>query len=369
MKFTVQKEYFLNAVNNAIRATANRQVQPILSNLLIESKDDDTIKITATDLDFWMILDVEAQVHTPGKLTVNARKLSEVVSKLNAMAAVDFEMNENILKLKSGKSKFELNTISADEFPTVPFIEGVKPIELNGNGLAELVGKVSYATDPKNGVLAGVNFNFDSNGIKLAATDGSRLSEVSSDLGVTNESLNVVVPTKALGEFSKLFNTVGDKSNPVYMTVNEYQIGFVLDNGILLARLLEGKYPTYQGIIPTESKHVIFADRREMVNSLDRVGTMASDRTNIAEMEISKGNICFKAKTQETGNSEDVIDAQYDGDNLSVAFNYRLMLDALKSISGDKVYIGLNTAMAPIVLKPVDADNHINLVMPVQMKS
>ncbi|MBY0450654.1 MAG: DNA polymerase III subunit beta [Cyanobacteria bacterium] len=382
MKFTVQRDDFHQAVSSVQRATATRVIQPILSNILIETLDNGFLKLSATDLDFAIETTVAAEVQQPGRITVSAKKLAEITSKLPPKATVlfDVETAAQTARIESGSSLFDIRTMPAEEFPMIKKIDQDSFLEVDLKSLCRAVTQTAFAAASyeTNNVLGGVYFQLTPDNLEMAATDGSRLArrletvpidKANQKTSQIKEDVAAIIPVKALQEFVKLASYKdGANDETVRIAIQDGQISLRTSRFYVLSRLLDGQYPKYQQLIPNENKIVAYANKQAMIDSLERAAVMANERTNVVKLSLNKNNMSLAAQTPDLGDSKDTIDIRYDGEPLSIAFNYKYLLDALRVIESDDVRMETNGALAPTLFKSGEENSYLCLVMPVQVK-
>lgn len=375
MKFSVLRDDIYQAVGAVQRATATRVIQPILSNILIESFGIDKLRLSATDLDFAIETTVAATVFDAGKITLSAKKLSEIINKLPNNQPISFDIEEKIqtARIQCGTSVFDMRTLPAEEFPVIKQLDqqGGNTLEVNLKALTRTINQTVFAAASydANNVLGGVFFQINENGLEMAATDGSRLArriELASGTAPA-EPVTAIIPSKALQELLKLSSTAEADEN-VTIAILDGQIAFRTSRYYMLSRLLDGQYPKYTQLIPAENKFVIYAKKQEFINSIERAAVMANERTNIVKMTFDKGQASLAANTPDVGDSADNLEVKYEGEPLSIAFNYKFVLDALKVIETDDIRMETNGALSPTLFKGSEENSYLCLVMPVQVK-
>lgn len=372
MKFSVQQDQFQQGISAVQRATASRVIQPILGHVLLETVGNDQLKLSATDLDFAMETTVSVMVLEPGKTTINAKKLSEMVSKMPAKETILVEADHDtqMARIQSGASLFDVRTLPAEEFPMIRQIDKDEVVEVSLDAFNRAVQHTVFAAASyeANNVLGGVYFKMSSGELEMAATDGSRLARCLETLEGSSvlEAVTAIIPAKTLQELTRL---VGNMSGGVLrIAIHDGQIAFRTSSFYMLSRLLDGQYPQYEQLIPKEYKVLAYANRTALINSLERAAVMANERTNIVKMTFDKGTLSLMANTPDVGDSKDNMDIQYEGDELNIAFNYKFILDALKVIESDDVRMELNGVLSPTLFKSRDGNGFLCLVMPVQVK-
>lgn len=375
MKFAVQREDIHQAVAAVQRATATRVIQPILSNILIESAGSDNLKLSATDLDFAIETTIPAKILEEGRITLSAKKLAEIISKLAGGREIEFAIDEAIQTacINCDTALFDMRTLPADEFPHIKQIDANDYLEVDGKAFIRAINQTAFAAASydANNVLGGVFFQLNENGLEMAATDGSRLArriEAVSEGGVPVQlNVSAIIPAKALQEFLKLCaSDVSDQ--PVRLAIQDGQISFRTPRFYVLSRLLDGQYPKYNQLIPAENKIVAFANKKAFIDSLERTAVMANERTNIVKLSLDNNNMSLAAQTPDVGDSKDTMAVLYDGDTLNIAFNYKYVIDALKVIESDDVRMETNGPLSPTIFKGKEDNGYLCLVMPVQVK-
>lgn len=378
MKFTVQRDDFYLAVNSVQRATATRVIQPILANILIECESSTApLKLSATDLDFSLQTSLNAEISIPGRSTLSAKKLSEILAKLPSKAMVQFEIDPVVQSchISCGSSVFDMRTLPAEEFPSIPVIDSSTAIELSLPALVQCIKQTEFAaskTDTNN-ILGGVFFKLSSDGLDLVSTDGSRLARRKESLeGLTlAETVTAIIPARTLQEFMKLAQTnAGEQTDTALVAIQNGQVFLSTTRFNAVSRLLDGQYPRYEQLIPRECKLQAKMNRAALTAALERTAVMANERTSIVRMTLSQGQLVLAADTPDVGNSKDMMPIHYDAtEDLTIAFNFRFVLDALKVMDGDDLLMETNGALAPTLFKDADTpDAYLCLVMPVQVK-
>ena len=201
----------------------------------------------------------------------------------------------------------------------------------------------------------------------MAATDGNRLTRIIEKIdNKDGKTIKLVIPSKALNEFSRICSFVTDEK--VCLIVDKSKLTLKTINFALSTRLLEGEYPPYEQLIPKTTEKNSIISRDELISALDRVSTMVYERTSIVKFMFSDNKLLLKAETPNSGTSEDIIDCEYTGDDLAIAFNYKYVLDSIRTMDAKNVKIGLNGSLSATVFKPDSEMDYICLIMPIQIK-
>jgi len=375
MEIVLNKEDFSNGIKIVEKITSQKTTQPILSNILIESVSSDRVRFCAADANLHLTINckIPAQVISEGAITLSAKKLSEIVSKLSSTeVTLKSQEDTDNIKIKSGKTEFDLIGLSANEFPKV-FNEvdtlETKSIILNKNEFSKAIKQVIFAvsTQETQAVLTGVCFNIENNILELAATDGNRLTRIQKEIDTPVEELiNFIAPAKTLAEVLRISSIVEDED--ITLKIQKNKILFEFENLAFQSHLIDGIYPKYQQLIPNTNERKIVVDRAELINSIERVSVMVNERTNIMKFNFTQGQLEIAADTPDAGRSKDYIDINYDFDDLLTAFNYKYVLDGLKNMDSKNIEIEISNVLAASIFKPQeDVNNYICLIMPVKV--
>ncbi len=374
MEIILNREDFSNGIKIVEKVTSQKAIQPILSNILIETISNDRIKFCATDLNLAINYKTNAEVVSEGAITLSAKKISEIVSKLSSSdISLKIEDDSSNIKIKSGKTEFDLIGIPAGEFPNV--IEKVeetefKTVVLNKNEFSKAIKQVIFAVSQQEtqAVLTGVCFNIEKNTLEMAATDGNRLTRVRKEISSTiEENLNFIVPAKTLQEVQRISSLVDDEN--IMLKILQSKIIFEFANLTFQSRLIDGLYPKYQQLIPQANDKIIVVDRAELINAIERVSIMVNDRTGALRFNFKQGQLEILADTPEAGRSKDYVDIEYNSDDMLTAFNYKYVLDGLKNMDSKNIEIQISDVLAASIFKPQDENNdYICLIMPIKVQ-
>lgn len=372
MDFLIKKEDLFNGIKIVERATAMKGLQPVLANILIETLDKSTIRLSATDLDLTVVATVQAQIKEEGNITLPAKKLSEIVSRISD-CLINFKFLEetNSVNLTCKNTKFEIIGISASEFPAIT--EGVNlseenAIEIELKPFTKAIRQAGYAAAgyESNNLLSGVVCDFSENILEMASTDGNRLARVREKIENKGKSSQLIIPSKTLQEFIKMSSFIEEESVKIF--TDKTKLIIKSDNTMIISRLMEGQYPKYNQLIPQDSPKEAIVNISQLVSALERVAIMVNERTSIIKFEFNDNKLVLTADTPDSGNSQDEIDVEYGAEELKIAFNYKYVLDSLKNMETQEVKIGLNSSLSATVLKPNNEEDYVCLIMPVQIR-
>ena len=370
LSFKVEKEILLNGLKIVERATAQKGLQPVLANILLDAVDKNKINLYATDFDLTIITSIEAQVDSIGSITLPAKKLLDIVSRLND-GIINFDLSANTMTIKSGKSKFEILGISANEFPKIELLTDedteveidLKPFVI---GIKE-AGFAAASYEANNSLLSGVVCDINKNVLEIASTDGNRLARARKIItNKDDKSLKLILPAKVLQEFLKISYFIDEDYVKLYTKNNKIMIKS--DNITMISNIMTGQYPQYNQLIPQSFPKEAKVSVSKMISALELVSTMVNEKTSIVKFDFSGNTLYLMADTPEAGNSQSELDIKYSGDDILIAFNYRYLLDCLKNIDAENMIICMNTNLSATVIKPDNEEDFIYLVMPVQIR-
>ncbi len=371
MLFTIDRDSLLNKLKIVEKVTAQRgNVQPVLANVLFDAKDN-TLNLSATDLEISIKAKTTVAVKKEGKITLPAKKLLEIAAKLPDKP-VEFSLNEdtNIVSITCGNSKFEIIGISAQEFPkTEEDVEGGTEIEIELEPLLKSIKNTVYAAAnyENRNVISGVFCLIKDTKLEMAATDGNRLTRIIETIkNKDGKNAKIVIPSKTLNEFVRICSFIVEKN--VTLIVDKSRLTLKTMSFSINSRLIEGEYPPYEQLIPKTMANNAIVSRDDLILALDRVSTMVNDRTSIVKFMFENNQLILKAETPNSGTSEDIIECNYKGDDLAIAFNYKYVLDSVKTMEAKNVKIGLNGSVSATVFKPDSEENYICLIMPIQIR-
>jgi len=354
MKFTINKEQLLNGLQAVQNIVSSRTTLPILSNALLRGEDK-KLELTATDLDVTVSSVVEAQVSKAGAATVPVKKLFGIVRELGG-AEIEIEVDDkNACKIKAGASFYKLNGLSAEEFPPLQSFSEKRKIILPQEKIKGMLRKTSFAvsTDETRYVLNGIYMSLRDHKITMVATDGRRLALTDEEVDVNPDSeAEFIVPTKAINELNRLLQPKGDVE--IKFTENQALFDLKVEDAssvVVITKLVEGNYPNYKQVIPAETAERVALAREEFLQALRRAEIMTSEKSNSVKLAFSKNNLTITANTPEVGEARESIAINYKGKDLAVAFNPAYLMDPLKALDNDEVFLELTDELSPGVVK------------------
>ena len=374
MDVSAPQDVLQRSLGQVSRAVATKTTFPVLSNVLIEAEGD-RLKLAATNQEIGITSWIPAQVDEPGRITVDARLLSEFVNTLPAEPVrLTVEPGRLVLKVRGPGADAEINGIDADEFPTLSRLdaEGYSAT-VDPQTLREMIGQVEFAaaSDDSRPVLAGVLMRFEDDRITMAAADGFRLAVREGELPTpVPERLDIIVPARALRELGRL---IGDRGDPLELKVtpNRGQLIVQTDDAEFSSRLIDGTFPDFRQIVPREFATRIEMGRDDFLAAVRRAGFFARDNNDVVRVnakagddELMPGNVEISATAAERGSSQSEIAAAIQGPEGQIAFNSRYLLDVLNVLRPGRVMLGMNGANQAGVVRPLDSQAYTYVIMP-----
>jgi DNA polymerase III subunit beta len=370
MKAVIERATLLKGLGHVHNVVERRNTIPILSNVSIEAGADGGLRLMATDLDLQIVETVEAQVSDPGATTVSAHTLFDIVRKLPEGSQVELAAAEGRLAIVAGRYRSSLPTLPRDDFPVIA--EGELPcaFELPAATLRQIIDKTKFAisTEETRYYLNGIYVHVSDEAqpvLKAAATDGHRLARVTVARPDGAQGMpGVIIPRKCVTELRKLLDEV---DGTVEVSLSESKIRFGLGAAVLTSKLIDGTFPDYTRVIPTGNDKLLKIDPRSFEEGVDRVSTIASERTRAVKMALERDRITLSVTSPENGTAAEEVPADYGAEGLEIGFNARYLLDILGQIEGDTVEVHLADAAAPTLLRENDKAAALYVLMPMRV--
>jgi DNA polymerase-3 subunit beta len=366
MKATIERATLLKSLSHVQSVVERRNTIPILSNVLIEASDAG-LRLMATDLDLQINETAEAAVDQTGATTVSAHTLFDIARKLPEGAQVQLTAADGKMLIVAGRARFNLATLPRDDFPVIA--EGDLPTKfaLPAATLRQIIDKARFAisTEETRYYLNGIFLHVADGVLKAAATDGHRLARVTVPQPEGAEGMpDVIVPRKCIGELRKLLDEVdGD----VAVSLSSTKIRFALGNAVLTSKLIDGTFPDYSRVIPTANDKLLRIDPKSFMQGVDRVATIASEKTRAVKMALDRDKITLSVTSPENGTAAEEVPGEYTALTFDIGFNARYLLDILGQIEGDTVEVHLADAAAPTLIRENDHAPALYVLMPMRV--
>ena len=369
MKCTVSPSALGAALSLVSRAVSPRSTLPILGNVLLETAGDG-LRLSATNLDLTITATVAAEVSSEGRTTVPARLVTDYVASLaEAPCTLELDPTTHVLRVTCGIHKSNIHGIDAVEFPPLPSREGEPTLEVDAADLEAAIGQTALAAsaDEARPVLTGVKLELESTRLTLAATDGHRLAVRHLQVeGGPEEAISVIVPARHLAEVARAVNA-GRPRVGITLSTQRNQLFFTLRDLEISSRLIEGNYPNYAQVIPSESSTTVTLPAATLLRETRTASVLAKDAANVVRLAAKDGTLTLMTQTAEVGDDEAPLTADVAGDDVQIAFNARYVLDALGVVDAEQVQLSFNGPLSPGLIRPVGRDDYVYIVMPVRV--
>ncbi len=367
MKATIERATLLKSLGHVQSVVERRNTIPILSNVLLEAREDGSIRLMATDLDLQVDESVPANVTQAGATTVSAHTLFDIVRKLPDGSQVEITAAEGKMQVVAGRARFNLSTLPRDDFPVIAEGELPTRFELPAATLRQIIEKTRFAisSEETRYYLMGIFFHVVDDQMRAAATDGHRLARITVARPDGAEGMpDVIVPRKCVQE---LYRLLEELEGTVEISLSPTKIRFGLGSAILTSKLIDGTFPDYNRVIPTGNDKLLKLDPKSFSAGVDRVSTIASEKTRAVKIAVDRDKVTLSVTSPENGVATEELAADYGADGIEIGFNARYLLDILGEIDGDVVEVHLADAAAPTLLRENDKSNALYVLMPMRV--
>ena len=367
MKATIERATLLKSLGHVQSVVERRNTIPILSNVLIEAREDGSLRLMATDLDLQVDESVPANVSQAGAITVSAHTFFDIVRKLPEGSQVEMTAAEGKMQIVAGRARFNLSTLPRDDFPVIAEGELPTRFELPAATLRQIIEKTRFAisTEETRYYLMGIFLHLIDDQLRAAATDGHRLARITVAKPDGADGMpDVIVPRKCVQE---LYRLLEELEGTVEISLSPTKVRFGLGSAVLTSKLIDGTFPDYNRVIPTANDKLLKLDPKSFSAGVDRVATIASEKTRAVKMSVDRDKVTLSVTSPENGLAVEELAADYGSDSIEIGFNARYLLDILGEIDGDTVEVHLADAAAPTLLRENDKSNALYVLMPMRV--
>ena len=385
MKVVCSQSELNGALQLVSRAVATRPTHPVLANVLLTADaGSNRLSLTGFDLSLGIQTSLAASVETSGAITLPARLLGEIVSRLSSDSPVTLAVDESgeQVQLTSLSGSYQMRGMSADDYPDLPMVESGMTLKLQPERLVQALKGTLFASsaDEAKQLLTGVHLKFNQRALEAAATDGHRLAVLNVEDALQDEAVTdavdddgfaVTLPSRSLREVERLMAS-WRSDEPVSLFCDRGQVVFLAADQMVTSRTLEGTYPNYGQLIPDGFTRTFGMDRRALIAALERIAVLADQHNNVVKFssQPEDGVVQISADAQDVGSGSESLPSNLEGDAMQIAFNVRYLLDGLKAMGSDRIVLHCNAPTTPAVLRSEEASEAFTyLVMPVQIRS
>jgi DNA polymerase-3 subunit beta len=366
LKIKTTNEKLLGPLQQVTGIVERRHTLPILSNVLITAAGDH-VEFLATDLEVQITSRAALESRAEGSVTVGARKLYDILRSLPEDAEVALDGKENRMTVRAGKSRFNLQTLPAADFPKmVEARDASKQLTLPQKALKDALRLVQFAMAVQDirYYLNGVLFSVDKDTLRVVATDGHRLSFASQSIGGDHGNVEAILPRKTVLELIKL---LGDNDDPVALAIGANQVRFSFGDIEIVSKIVEGKFPDYQKVIPTTHKNRVSLDRTLLAQSLNRAAILSNEKIRGVRLVFTKDALSIICTNNEQEEAEEGLAVEYDGDPLDIGFNISYLLDVLNHVDAPTVSFTMGDSNSSALVQLPGRDDFKYVVMPMRI--
>ena len=371
MQFVVKRDVLLKSLNFVQGVVEKKNTLPILSNVLLQLKDN-KLSIVATDLDIIFYDEItNVKIINEGSTTTSAAILYDILRKISSNAELNFDLkSENKLSLKSENSDFNLLCLPTDNFPTFADEFEGQEINLNNNRFLKLLNKtkISISNDDTrhylNGIFLHLTEAHSRSFLTGVATDSHRLSSSSLEIESINNFNSLILPRKTVFQLCSLLS---ETSQPLTMQISENKIKFTLGSMKLISKVIDGKFPDYKKVVPTNNDKTLIVPSKDFITSIERVASVSLDRKEGVKLAINKDSIQLSVNSANSGEGNEKIKAEFDSDTLNISFNSKYLIDIASEVEDKNLKMSLKDSVSPVLIEDTSDKNSFYVIMPMKI--
>ena len=370
MELKIEKGTFLSGLYLAQGIADRKSTMPILANVLIRTEGREKLLVAATDLNVTVMAELPCKITTEGGITIGARHLHEIVRALPG-DTVSFKRADNsYAELRAGKVEYKVVGMPDRDFPKLPNHREVEFCAVEAGALLDMIDKTffSVSTDETRYHLNGVLFDCDGGGdnarARMVSTDGHRLSKIERALPGGPKAQGVIIPRKGLTEIRRALEGA---TGQIELGFHKGHVFVRVGNTAISVKLIEAQFPPYEQVIPKDSERKVQVERAALFEALKRISIISSDKTQGVKVALSEGVLRISSDNPDLGEAREELEVKYDGGAVTIGFNARYMIDLLGPMGTDKVSLELNGELDPGVIRPVDGEDYLGVVMPMRI--
>ena len=371
MQFVVKRDNLLKSLNFVQGVVEKKNTLPILSNVLLQLKDNKLI-IIATDLDIIFYDEItDVKIINEGSTTTSASILFDILRKISSNSELNFDLkSENKLSLKSENADFNLLCLPTDNFPTFADEFEGEEISLNNNRFLKLLNKtkISISNDDTRHYLNGVFIHLtEAHGryfLTGVATDSHRLSSSSLEIENTNNFTSLILPRKTVFQ---LCSILSETTEHLSMQTSDNKIKFKLGKMKLISKVIDGKFPDYKKVVPTSNNKTLIVSSKEFIDSIERVASVSVDRKEGVKLFINKDNVQLSVNSANSGDGNEKIKANFSSENLNISFNSKYLIDIASEVEDKNMKMSLKDSVSPVLVEDASDKNSYYVIMPMKI--
>lgn len=367
MRIKVEKNDLQKAIQAMEGIISARNAMMILSNVLIEAQEGE-IRLTTTDLEIGIKASLEGEVLNEGSITIPVKKFSSIIKSLNSgLVEIEVESNQMVSIVSSPNIKFNILGIAGKEFPYKVAIPDIGLFKVEQKIFREMIQKTFYAVanDETKFVFNGIFVEYTENKLKFVATDGRRLALIQKEIagGEIELEEGLIIPSKVIAELQKILTNEG----AIFFNISKNQIFFRLSNIEISSRLIQGKFPDYEKVIPASPAKEALINRDQIEEAVRRVSLMASETSHQVKFKLSKDQLAIDAQTPDLGDAHEELEIKYSGEETVIGFNSLYILDSIREIEAGEIQFKFSDSNLPAILSSPGDKDYLSVVMPLKV--
>lgn len=375
MKVTCTRKELYFGVQTVSRAIPGRSSWPILNNILVRTEEG-ALRLTAFDMELGIECVIPATIIDEGELTVPAKYLIELLSIFSESSDIAITSDDQYsIQIKCDKSDYMLLGLPPEEFRHLPEISDANSFEIAQSDLKDIIHQTIYAvsTDESRAILTGIHMKLSGKTLKFAATDTHRLAIKTATASEASGEAECIIPKRALDEVSRLLETnrspvdEDNPESPVLVSIADSQIKFFINGIVIVSRLIEGQFPNYERIIPTEYERKLTIPAESFLLSVKRASILARENNNRVTIKTEGDQLIVTAESGEVGKAYEELEIVKEGDDIEIVFNVKYLLDFLNAVGSDGIFFEMKGPLETAVIKPVGKDDYLYVIMPMHL--
>ena len=371
MKFTIEKNNLFKSLSHVQSIVEKKNTLPILSNILIEAKDNSLI-LSATDMDISIKDEIECNIIEPGSTTVSAHTLYDIIRKVPDSSEIEIISNDGkIMSLRAGKSKFSLGCLPKEDFPIIEIGDLENELEIDSNSFLKLIDKTRFAISNEetryflNGLYFDKKIDNQKNILSIVATDGHRLAKFDFNFKEDSKIVpGVIIPKKTINE---LYKILADFDGTIKINLNSNKIVFFINKSILISKLIDGNFPDYRRVIPKDNNNILKINRQAFSFAVDRVSTVADNKSPIIKFKLLKNIMNMSSANNENGAATEDIANVYSGDEIEIGFNSKYILEMINNLEDEEIILNFKDSSSPMTATESSNPDLIYVLMPMRV--
>ncbi len=366
MKFTISRENFLQPLQLVSGAVERRHTLPILSNVLIKVSED-ALWLTGTDLEVELISNVKLEGdYEEGEITVPAKKLFDIIRGISDGTDISFSLDGNKALIRAGRGRYTLSTLSANDYPNLEDWEGEVEFEISCSDLKRLIDSThfSMAQQDVRYYLNGMSLETEDNIIRTVATDGHRLALCRLQYNDALPGRQVIIPRKGVLEISRL---IGEDDKMIKIQLGANHLRLFSSEFIFTSKLVDGRFPDYRRVLPKDGDKTVLASKAVLKDAFSRAAILSNEKFRGVRLNLSSGELKITANNPEQEEAEEIVDVDYQGEDLEIGFNVAYLIDVLNALVSDQVKISLSDSNASALIEDATDDAALYVIMPMRL--